>query len=83
MGVHVELKKAAAKTSPEQPLFSGKTPPVSGMYNQTHADCGYEKQIWARMGEALPLCPACGGRSEFRLVQRMIHISEDQDFGNP
>lgn len=59
---------------------SGEKAPVSAIWRMEHANCVRVPDLWVRIHEPFPACPACGACSNFTLVEEVAHISEDSDF---
>lgn len=61
-------------------LASGESAAHSGIYKLEHWSHDAEEEIFIREGTRLPFCHRCTGPLMFRLVRKLVYITEDPDF---
>ena len=71
---------AGGHTHGERQLRTGEPAAVSGIYQVFEHPHLAEGELFVQRGSVLPSCPICREPAQFRLVKKIVHITEDPDF---
>ena len=72
---------AGEHTGGAKQLRTGEPAATSGIYHVLQHPHFAEGEIFVRKGKVLPSCPICGETAQFLLAKKIVHITEDPDFG--